>query len=107
MRLLKAWFSGCATSIRFFAGFLIGSVCAPDQAILKAKNHALQCTTAGPYNAIYLLSFLELALYVVLGLTWRVFTPSALRPAIELPHARPRIAKALGKSKQLAGTIAL
>ena len=30
----------------------IGSVCAPDEATLKAENHALQCTTAGPYNAI-------------------------------------------------------
>ena len=30
----------------------IGSVCAPDKATLTAENHALQCTTAGPYNAI-------------------------------------------------------
>ena len=30
----------------------IGSVCAPDDATLKAENHALQCTTAGPCNAI-------------------------------------------------------
>ena len=30
----------------------IGSVCAPDQATIKAENDALQCTTAGPYNAI-------------------------------------------------------
>ena len=30
----------------------IGYVCAPDKATLKAENHALQCTTAGPYNAI-------------------------------------------------------
>ena len=30
----------------------IGSVCAPDKATLKAENHALQCTTARPYNAI-------------------------------------------------------
>ena len=30
----------------------IGSVCAPDKATLKAENHALQCATAGPYNAI-------------------------------------------------------
>ena len=28
-----------------------GSVCAPDRATLKAENHALQCTTAGPHNA--------------------------------------------------------
>ena len=30
----------------------IGSVYGPDQATLKAENHALQCTTAGAYNAI-------------------------------------------------------
>ena len=30
----------------------MSSVCAPDKATLKAENHALQCTTAGPYNAI-------------------------------------------------------
>ena len=30
----------------------IGSVCTPDNATLKVENHALQCTTAGPYNAI-------------------------------------------------------
>ena len=30
----------------------IGSVCAPDKATLKAENHALQCTTARPYNTL-------------------------------------------------------
>ena len=30
----------------------IGSVCAPDKATIKAENHALECTTAGPYTAI-------------------------------------------------------
>ena len=30
----------------------IRSVCAPDKATLKAETDALQCTTAGPYNAI-------------------------------------------------------
>ena len=54
-----------------------------------------------------LLTFLELAPYVVLVLTWWVFTPSALRFAIELQHARPGLAKALRKSKRLVGTIAL
>ena len=29
----------------------IGSICAPDKSTLKAEAHALQCTTAGPYNA--------------------------------------------------------
>ena len=30
----------------------IGSVCAREKATLKAENHALYCTTTGPYNAI-------------------------------------------------------
>ena len=30
----------------------IGSVCAPAKATIKAENHAPQCATAGPYNAI-------------------------------------------------------
>ena len=46
-------------------------------------------------TTLNLLTYLELALYVVLVLTWWVFTPSALRLAIELLHARPRLAKAL------------
>ena len=29
----------------------IGSLCAPDKSTLKTENHALQSTTAGPYNA--------------------------------------------------------
>ena len=34
---------------------LIGSVCAPDKATLKAENHALQCPIAGPHNPSTLL----------------------------------------------------
>ena len=30
----------------------VGSISAPDEATLKAEAHALQFTTAGPYNAI-------------------------------------------------------
>ena len=37
-----------AISVRSF----IGSVCAPDKVTLKGENHALQCTTTGPYNAV-------------------------------------------------------
>ena len=55
-------------------------------------------------TTLYLLTFVELALYVVLVLTWWVFTPSALRLAIELLHVRPRLDKALSKSKRLVGT---
>ena len=36
-----------ATSVLSF----IGSACAPDEATLKAEADALQCTTAGPFNA--------------------------------------------------------
>ena len=41
-------FKICAISVLSF----IGSACAPDKTTLKAENHALQCTTAGPYHAI-------------------------------------------------------
>ena len=41
-------------------------------------------------TTLYLLGSLELALYVVLVLTWWVFTPSSLRRAIELLRVRPR-----------------
>ena len=30
----------------------MGPVCAPHEATFKAEDHALQCTTAGPYNAL-------------------------------------------------------
>ena len=73
----------------------IGSVCAPD----KACNWR-------PYNAIFS-NLLKLARYVVLVLTWWVFTPSALLLAIELQHVRPRLAKAVTKSKRLVDTIGL
>ena len=53
MRLPKAWLSGCATSFSAISvRSFIGSVCAPDKATLNSENHALQCTTAGPHNAI-------------------------------------------------------
>ena len=58
-------------------------------------------------TTLYLLTFLELAPYVVLVLTWWVFTPTVLRLAIELLHARPRSAKALRKPIRLVDTIAL
>ena len=37
----------CAVSVLSY-----GSICAPDKATLKAEAHALQCTTAGPNNAV-------------------------------------------------------
>ena len=58
-------------------------------------------------TTLFRLISLELAPFVVLVLTWWVFTPSALRLAVELRHARPRFTKALKKSKRFVGTIAL
>ena len=58
-------------------------------------------------TTLYRLTFLELALFVALVLIWWVVTPSAWRLAVELPHARPRLAKALRKSINLVDTIAL
>ena len=53
MLLLEVWWSDCDLKI-YAASVLsfIGSVCAPGKATLKAEAHALECTTAGPYNAI-------------------------------------------------------
>ena len=67
--------------------------------IFSAQQQA--CTT------LFRLPFLGLDPYVVLVLIWWVFTPSALRLAIELLHARPRLVKALRKSIWLVGTFAL
>ena len=58
-------------------------------------------------TTLFLLTFLELALCVALVLTWWASTPSALRLPIELLHVRPRLDKALRKSKRLEGIIAL
>ena len=70
----------------------IGYVCAPDKATLKVENHALQCTTAGPYNAIPP-NFLRLAPSVDLALIWWAFIPSASRLATGLQHAHPLTAE--------------
>ena len=52
-----------------YALVYIGSISAPKEATLKEEAHALQCTTAGPYNAIptdLLRRFVDLgATYVV------------------------------------------
>ena len=54
-------------------------------------------------TTLYLLTFLDLAPYVVLVLTLWVFTPSALRLAIELQHVRARLPKALIKFNTARG----
>ena len=109
MHLPKAWLSDCVTS-RFMRS-LCWDFFDPYVLLIrqpsKAENHALQCTTAGQYNAI--LSTL-LGVGSVCGLgpdLVGVFTPPALRLAIELLHARPRFATALRKSIRLVDTIAL
>ena len=58
-------------------------------------------------TTLYRLPFLRLAPYVALVLIWWAFIPSALRLAIELLHAQPRLAEALRKSIRLVDTIAL
>ena len=67
----------------------IGSVCAPDKATLKAENHVLQCTTAGPYNAIPS-SLLQVWSICGLGpdLGWHSFYQFS-GSAIGLQHAHP------------------
>ena len=84
----------------------IGSVCTPDKATLKAENHALQCTTAGPYHAIPF-NLLGNGSVCGLGPDMVTSTPPASPLAIELQHVRPRLPKALRKFKRLVGTIAL
>ena len=78
----------------------IGSISAPDKATLKAEAHALLCTTAGPYNAIPN-SLQGVGPCVGLVLTWLVPTPSASRPAVELPRVRTRSAKAFRRFRHL------
>ena len=84
----------------------IGSVCAPDKATLKAENHALQCTTAGPYNAIPS-SLLQVGSICGLALIWLAFILSVWQLAIGLQQAHPLSAEVLKKSMRHAGTIAL
>ena len=54
MLLPKVWLSDLCDFKIYAISVLsfIGSVCAPDKATIKAENHHLQCTTAGPYNAV-------------------------------------------------------
>ena len=86
----------------------IGCVCAPDKAtLLEAENHALQCTTADPHNAIPSILLGCFAPFVALALIWWAFIPSASRLAIELQHARPRFAEVLRRSVRLEDTLAL
>ena len=58
-------------------------------------------------KTLYHLRLLELAPFVALALIWSAFIPSASRLAIELQHARPRLAEVLKRSVRLEDTIAL
>ena len=49
----KVWLKNCDLEIYAISVLgHIGSISAPDEATLKDEAHALQCTTAGPHNAI-------------------------------------------------------
>ena len=54
MLLPKVWLSDCviSRSTSFPCCDSLALVVLPTKATLKAENHALQCTTAGPFNAI-------------------------------------------------------
>ena len=78
----------------------------PDHATLKAVAHALQCTAAGPYNAIPA-NLLCVGSCVDLDPTWLGSTLSASRPAIELPHVRTRSSKAFKRFRLLVNMILL
>ena len=82
----------------------IGSISAPDEASLKAEAHALQCTTAGPYNAIPTNSLRVGSTCGIAPTLWR-FTLLASRPVIELRPVQTRSIKAWKRSRQLVGMI--
>ena len=107
MHLPRAWLSDCATSrsMRFLCWVL-----APYARLIRQASRQRTMPFSVQQQArttLYRLPFLELDPYVVLVLIWWVFTPSALRLAIELRHARPRFVKALRNYIRLVDTIAL
>ena len=82
------------------------SVCAPDKATLKANNHALQCTTAGPYHAIpsYLLGVGSIC---GLGPDLVGTSSISLSARYRVAACSTTLTKAFRKIKRLVGTIAL
>ena len=85
----------------------IGSVCAPDKATLTAENHGLQCTTAGPCNAIAS-SLLQVGSISRLGPD--LIGIHSIRLAARyrrLQHAHPLSAEVSKKSMRHVGTISL
>ena len=84
----------------------IGSVCAPDKATLKAENHALQCTTAGPYNAI-LSTLLGVGSICGLGPDLVGIRSISLAARYRVAAFSTTLSHDLRKSTRLVGTIAL
>ena len=91
-----------AISVLGFIGSVLHLIRQPSRSRTMLFSAQQQARTT-----LYRLPFLELAPNVVLVLTWWVFTPWALRLAIELQHARPHLAEALKRSIRLVDTIAL
>ena len=84
----------------------IGSVCAPDKATLKAENNALQCTTAGPYNAI-LSTLLGVGSICGLGPDLVGIHSICLAARYRVAAFSTTLCHDLRKSTRLVGTIAL
>ena len=84
----------------------IGSVCAPDQATLKAENYAIQCTTAGPYNAIPS-NLLAVGSVCGLGPVLVGIQSLSLAARYRVAACSSFLRRGLEKSMRHAGTIAL
>ena len=78
----------------------IGSISTPDKATLKAEAHALQCATAGPYNAVPT-SLHGVGSVCGLGPDLVGMHTVSFAAATELPRVRIRSAKASRRSRQL------
>ena len=84
----------------------IGSVCAPDKATLTAENHGLQCTTAGPYNAIPS-SLLQVGSICGLGPDLIGIHSTSLAARYRVAACSSTLRRGLEKSMRHVGTIAL
>ena len=84
----------------------IGSVCAPDKATLTAENHGLQCTKAGPYNAISS-SLLQVSSICGLGPYLQSIHSLSLAARYRAAACSSTLRRGLEKSMWHVGTIAL
>ena len=80
----------------------IGSVRAPDKATIKAKNHALQCTTAGPYNAVNS-KLLEVGSVCGLGPDLVGIHPTSLAARYRVAACSSTLGRGLGKVSAARG----